>query len=156
MNRRFTFAATLFALLIPVAGQAQTSPAAQEAYAVVEKFFSGFNAKDTTVMRGTLFEDVKLFTTFTNQQGQPQARVEPASGLMTAIASAPNKLFEKIFEPVIQVEDGLANVWVRYEFYVDDKFSHCGIDSFLLVKTGTGWKIAALSDTRRRTGCPGK
>jgi hypothetical protein len=156
MNRRFLFAATLAALLVPIAGQAQTTPAEKEVYAVVEKFFAGFNAKDTTVMRSTLFEDVKLFTTGTNQQGQPVARAEAASGLMSSIAGAPNKLFEKIFEPVIQVEDGLANVWVRYEFYVDDKFSHCGIDSFLLVKTGTGWKIAALSDTRRRTGCPGK
>ena len=156
MSRRFLFTATLLALLIPAAGQAQNTPAEKEVYAVVEKFFSGFNAKDTTVMRTMLFEDVKLFTTFTNQQGQPMARVEAASGLMTSIAGAPGKLFEKIFEPVIQVEDGLANVWVRYEFYVDDKFSHCGIDSFLMVKTANGWKIAALSDTRRRTGCPGK
>jgi hypothetical protein len=150
MNRRFLFAVLIGALFAPMAMQAQTTPAQKEVYAVVEKFFEGFNAKDTTVMRTTLFDDVKLFTTFTNQQGQPVARVEPASGLMTSIASAPVKLLEKIFEPVVQVEDGLASVWVRYEFYADDKFSHCGIDSFLMVKTAQGWKIAALADTRRR------
>ncbi len=151
MNRRFLFAtASAITLFAPALVHAQNSPAEKEVYAVVEKFFAGFNAKDTTVMRSTLFEDVKLFTTSTNQQGQPVARSEAASGLMTSIAGAPGKLFEKIFEPVVHVEDGLANVWVRYEFYVDDKFSHCGIDSFMMVKTADGWKISALADTRRR------
>jgi hypothetical protein len=156
MNRRFTFAATLLALLLPIAGQAQTTPTEKEVYAVVEKFFAGFNAKDTTVMRSTLFGDVKLFTTGTNQQGQAVAREEPASGLMNTIATAQAKLFEKIFDPAIEVEDGLANVWVRYEFYLNDNYSHCGIDSFLLVKTADGWKIAALADTRRKQCGAGK
>jgi hypothetical protein len=149
MNR-YALAAALVLTLAPGLLHAQNSPAEKEVYAVVEKFFAGFNAKDTTVMRSTLFGDVKLFTTGTNQQGQVVAREEPASGLMTSIANAPVKLFEKIFEPVIEVEDGLANVWVRYEFYADDKYSHCGIDSFMLVKTADGWKIAALADTRRK------
>lgn len=150
MNRRFVFAAAILLTLSPGLLQAQNSPAEKEVYAVVEKFFAGFNAKDTTVMRSTLFGDVKLFTTGTNQQGQAVAREEAASGLMTSIAGAPGKLFEKIFEPVVQVEDNLANVWVRYEFYMNDNYSHCGIDSFMLVKTADGWKIAALADTRRK------
>lgn len=153
MSRRYLIAAALAVLALPAALPAQSTPAEKEVYAVVEKFFAGFNAKDTTVMRATLFDDVKLFTTFTNQQGQPVARAEGAGELMNAIASAPSKLFEKIFDPAIEVEDGLANVWVKYEFYADDKFSHCGIDSFLLVKTADGWKIASLADTRRRQGC---
>jgi hypothetical protein len=150
MNRRYAFAAALLMMLAPGALQAQNSPAEKEVYAVVEKFFAGFNAKDTTVMRSTLFGDVKLFTTGTNQQGQAIAKEEPASGLMSTIATAQAKLFEKIFEPVIQIEDNLANVWVRYEFYLNDNYSHCGIDSFLMVKTAEGWKIAALADTRRK------
>lgn len=150
MNRRYAFAAALFLMLAPGLLHAQNSPAEKEVYAVVEKFFAGFNAKDTTVMRSTLFGDVKLFTTGTNQQGQAVAREEPASGLMNSIATAQAKLFEKIFEPVIQIEDNLANVWVRYEFYLNDNYSHCGIDSFLMVKTADGWKIAALADTRRK------
>ncbi len=153
--RRYLFALVLAVALpaLPAALQAQDSPADKEVYGVVEAFFAGFNAKDTAAMRATLYDDVKLVTTFTNQQGQPSVRVEPVSGLMSAIGGAQGKLFEKIFVPSIEVEDGLANVWVKYEFYVDDKFSHCGIDSFLLVKTQQGWKIASLADTRRRQGC---
>ena len=156
MIRRYLLLAALTAFTLPAAAQAQDSAAEKEVYGIVEKFFTGFNAKDTTAMRATLFDDVKLVTTFTNQQGQPVARAEPVSGLMNAIGSAQGKLYEKIFDPEIEVEDGLANVWVKYEFYVDDKFSHCGIDSFLLVKTDGGWKIASLADTRKRQGCSPK
>ena len=156
MIRRYLMLAALVALALPAAAGAQDTPAEKEVYGVVEKFFEGFNAKDTTAMRALLFEDVKLVTTFTNQQGQAVARAEPVSALMNAIGTASGKLYEKIFEPVIEVEDGLANVWVKYEFYMDDKFSHCGIDSFLLVKTAAGWKIASLADTRKRQGCAAK
>jgi hypothetical protein len=149
--RRFALAAVLALLVAPAAAQAQKTPAEKEVYAVVEKFFEGFNAKDTTAMRSHLFGDFTLFTSVTNQQGQPVARAEKGADFMKAIGGAPVKLLEKIFEPVVLVEDGLANVWVRYEFYADDKYSHCGIDSFLLVKTVNGWKIAQIADTRRKT-----
>lgn len=155
MKRRHVIAATLALLALPVSLHAQDTPVEKEVYAVVENFFKAFNAKDTTAMRTHLFGDVKLFTTGTNQQGAAVARSESASGLMASIAGAPVALDERISNPEILVEDGLANVWVRYEFYADGKYSHCGIDSFLLVKTGEGWKIAALADTRRKT-CDGK
>lgn len=151
MKRCHVIAATLAVLLAPVALRAQSTPAEQEVYSVVQKFFQAFNAKDTTSMRPHLFGDVKLFTTGTNQQGVAVARSESATDLMANIAKAPVALDERISDPKILIDDNLANVWVRYEFWADGKYSHCGIDSFLLVKTAEGWKIAALADTRRKT-----
>ena len=29
-----------------------------------------------------------------------------------------------------------------YDFWIDGKFSHCGIDAFDLIKTEEGWKLA--------------
>jgi hypothetical protein len=34
---------------------------------------------------------------------------------------------------------------------VDEKYSHCGVDVFMLVKTADGWKISTLADTRRKS-----
>lgn len=150
MKGRYVFVAAL-ALLAPLQLQAQTSPAEKEVYAVVEKFFEGFNAKDTTAMKSLLFSDVKLFTTGTNKEGVPVARAEDAEDLIRSIGSAPVALDERISNPVISIDDGLATVWVDYQFYADGKYSHCGIDAFMLVKTADGWKIAALADTRRKT-----
>ena len=47
-----------------------------------------------------------------------------------------------------------ATIWAEYDFYLGDQFSHCGVDVMWLAKLATGWKIIALSDTRRREGCP--
>ena len=151
MKRCYATVATLGFLLAPISLSAQSTPEEKEVYAVVENFFKAFNAKDTTAMRTHLFGDVKLFTTATNPQGVAVVRSEGAGDLMANIAKAPVTLDERISAPKFLIEDGLANVWVRYEFWADGKYSHCGVDSFLLVKTGEGWKIAALADTRRKT-----
>jgi hypothetical protein len=151
MNRRFALAVLALALA-PLQLQAQNAASDKEAvYAVVEKFFQGFNAKDSTVMKSTLFSEVKLFTTGTNQQGVPVAQAEGAEALIKTVAGAPVKLDERISNPQISVADGLATVWVDYELYVDDKYSHCGVDVMMLVKTAEGWKISTLADTRKKT-----
>ena len=36
----------------------------------------------------------------------------------------------------------IATVWAPYDFWIDGKLSHCGIDAFDLIKTEDGWKIA--------------
>ena len=149
MNRPYMLAATLIMLLAPAA-YAQNSAAEKEVYAVVEKFFEGFNAKDTTTMKGVMLADVPLFTTTTNAQGVPVARRDAAANLLKNIASAPVPLDERLSNPIVSVEDGLATVWVDYEFYADGKYSHCGVDVFMLVKTADGWRIAALADTRKK------
>lgn len=152
MKRSYLLVALLGVLLAPLNLRAQSADQEKEAvYAVVEKFFQGFNAKDSTIMQSTLFSEVKLFTTATNQQGAPVAKAEGAADLIKAITSATAKLDERISNPVVAVSDGLATVWVDYEFYVDEKYSHCGVDVFMLVKTADGWKISTLADTRRKS-----
>jgi hypothetical protein len=36
----------------------------------------------------------------------------------------------------------IATVWAPYDFWIDGKFSHCGVDAFDLIKTDKGWRIA--------------
>ena len=47
----------------------------------------------------------------------------------------------------------LATVWVEYSFYLGTRLNHCGVDAFQVARGPDGWKIIALADTRRRTGC---
>jgi hypothetical protein len=47
----------------------------------------------------------------------------------------------------------MAAIWTEYSFYLGDKFSHCGVNSFQLFKDETGWKIIYIVDTRRKEGC---
>ncbi len=47
----------------------------------------------------------------------------------------------------------MAIAWTPYEFYVNDKFNHCGVDVFTLMQTAKGWKIMGIVDTRRKENC---
>jgi len=60
---------------------------------------------------------------------------------------------EPIWNEKVEIDGNLASVWVDYAFYVDDQFSHCGVDAFHLIKQVDGWKIFHLVDTRRKTDC---
>ena len=64
--------------------------------------------------------------------------VEIVEALNKFGAQALNDLFKHVFD---------------YFRYVDEKFSHCGVNSFQLVKGDRGWQIVYLIDTRRKDDC---
>ncbi|KFF25514.1 nuclear transport factor 2 family protein [Chryseobacterium vrystaatense] len=62
-------------------------------------------------------------------------------------------LDEKIIIDAIHSDGGLASVFTPYSFYFKGKFSHCGANSFQLVKQQNDWKIQYIIDTRRKENC---
>jgi hypothetical protein len=62
-------------------------------------------------------------------------------------------LDERILSYQIKVDGSMASAWTPYQFYVNDTFSHCGVNSFQLVKLAEGWKIVYIIDTRRKEPC---
>ncbi len=76
-------------------------------------------------------------------------------GWFKGIGSAPDTLLldERLGPPEIRVDGNLASMWVYYEFYAGDNFSHCGVDSIQFGRTDDGWKIILLSDSKRRADC---
>ncbi|MBL7744053.1 MAG: nuclear transport factor 2 family protein [Chitinophagaceae bacterium] len=60
---------------------------------------------------------------------------------------------ERITFETIKIDGPLAIVWTPYQFYHNSKFSHCGVNSFHLVRFNGIWKIQYLIDTRRRQDC---
>jgi hypothetical protein len=148
-------AIALLAFAATASAQTPATPASAQApqdtavLAVVNRMFEGFAKKDTTIIRSTLHDDVKLVTAVTNREGKPVVQTGTMDDFLKTIASAPGKLDERLFNPEIRVDGNLATVWVLYEFWHDDKYSHCGIDSFQLARTEMGWKIFSIADTRR-------
>ncbi len=48
---------------------------------------------------------------------------------------------------------GIAVVWAEYDFHLNGKFNHCGVDQVNLLKTGAGWKIMGIAYTSETSGC---
>ncbi|MEZ4967102.1 MAG: hypothetical protein R2791_17800 [Saprospiraceae bacterium] len=144
------------ALLLFVFACASTLHAQKEEKAikaVINNFFSGMEKGDTVLLKSSCTSS-PVFQTFTaNQEGQLQVYTEDFDEFVRFIGTpTKDKLREVIEFENIQAEQSLASVWTPYKFYLNGKISHCGTNSFQLVKTTDGWKIQYIIDTRRR-GC---
>ena len=124
----------------------------QEVMAVVRQLFDGMKLHDTVKMRAVLHPQARLVSSGT-KDGVPTVSVETTEGWLTAVSRGVEPFDERISNPVVKVDGGLASVWMDYRFYVGDRFSHCGVDTFHLVRTAEGWRIVDLADTRRKEGC---
>jgi len=60
---------------------------------------------------------------------------------------------EQIVFGVVKVDGPLAIVWAPYKFFSNGVYSHCGVNSFQLVRLNGQWKIQYLIDTRRKGNC---
>jgi len=62
-------------------------------------------------------------------------------------------LDERIVVDAVHTDGDLASVFTPYTFYFKGKLSHCGANSFQLVKQNNEWKIQYIIDTRRKDNC---
>jgi hypothetical protein len=62
-------------------------------------------------------------------------------------------LDEKLLSIHVEQSDNVASVWTPFAFYLGGKLSHCGINSFQLVKQNNLWKIHYLIDNAHQGDC---
>ena len=124
---------------------------------VVVHLFDGMRAGDSSIVSSCFHEQVDMFTSYTNKKGEAVFVKDDVQKFINAVGTPHEEVWdEKIWDTEIRVNGNLAQVWTKYGFYLDEKFSHCGVDAIHLTKTKGGWKIFHLSDTRQRTGCEEK
>lgn len=123
----------------------------QEVQKTIETFFEAFHAKDTVKMRSVCSDKIILQSIQENANGGKLSD-EVASEFYKSIASIPTNFNfqEKILSYSIQVDGTMAHAWTPYEFYINDRLSHKGVNSFTLFKENDVWKIIYCIDTRRK------
>lgn len=148
-TRRHVALALASALVVPATAQAQ-SPDHDAAYAVVTKLFDGMRTRDTASMRAAFSAGALL-----QSVSAASIRTDDIGAWINSVATAPAGLVldERLANPIVQVSGNLASIWVDYWFFAGDRFSHCGVDAFVLARQGEAWKIISVADTRRREGC---
>lgn len=120
----------------------------------VYALFDGMREKDQDKILSAFVEGATLRGTgFTEEGSARLASISAATDFAGRVTQATVYIDEQIWEPNIQVNDNLATVVVKYALYVDQEFSHCGVDSMHMFKGPDGWKIFHLADTRRTEDC---
>lgn len=145
----------LIILFFSVTLTAQKKTEEIEIKKVIETFFEGLHKGDSIVMKSTLHKNIKIQTTSTNKEGKKRLITETREKLLTSIANKnpENIYYEKLLSYDIKIDGNLASVWTPYEFYFNEKFSHCGANSFQLFNNNGKWEIIYLVDMRRRESC---
>ena len=137
------------------AAQAQDPAADRSAVlAVVRQLFDGMRSGDSAAVRAT-FHPGALLASAAVRKGTAVFEVDTVDAFVRAVGSKHDVMWdERIRGTRVEIDGPLASVWAEYSFYAGPKFSHCGIDAFQLARDGDAWRIVALTDTRRRDGCP--
>jgi hypothetical protein len=138
---------------ITLTAGAQTAGPGDDPAAVVRRLFEAMRTKDTAAIRSLFLPGSRLVGSTKDREGAPIVRVISLDDFVQVVARATVRLDERIRDPEVRVDEGLATVWATYELYTDTTFSHCGVDAFQLTRTSEGWKITQVADTRRREGC---
>ena len=141
----FTFLLMLFSTFT----FAQTSDEAL-IKATINGLFDGMKTSDSTKIINAFSTSAILQTS--SKKGEP--KTESIKNFATSISKAEKgSLEEKIVFSHILIDGNLASVWTSYEFYLNGKFLHCGVNSFQLLKINNEWKIQYIVDTRRKFDC---
>ncbi|ASS49623.1 MAG: hypothetical protein A3D31_02055 [Candidatus Fluviicola riflensis] len=143
------------ALSVSAAVNAQTdSTQIKAVQKTVMQLFDGMRKGDSTMVKTAFVENPGLSTTYVDPQGIPQVERGSFKGFLMGVGTPHDEIWdEHLLSIEIKVDDGIAEVWGPYVFYLGKQRLHCGVNSFQLVKTANGWKILSLVDSHREENC---
>ncbi len=120
----------------------------------IKSLFEGMKTKNPDLLKAAFHEEAIMQTVISGEQGATLGS-NTVSDFVNRVATTPaeTQLDERILDYQIKVDGNMAAAWTPYEFYVNDAFSHCGVNSFQFIKTDQGWKVTYIIDTRRKVGC---
>mgnify|MGYP003599243805 CR=1 FL=1 len=117
----------------------------------ISVFFEGLQSADTLKIQSVCHKEMKL-QSIMEKNSIGNLSFETNEEFYKSIASIPKniKIEERILDYKIQIDGSMAQVWTPYEFYINDKLSHFGTNSFTLLLENNVWKIVHIIDTRRK------
>jgi hypothetical protein len=122
--------------------------------AVINKMFESMKNADTSSLRSVFADSAILQTITKNAESKIIVRHESIEEFIEIIGKeVKGNADEQIVFETVKTDGPLAMAWTPYKFYYKGRFSHCGVNSFQLVKQNGEWKIQYIIDTRRRMGC---
>ena len=107
----------------------------------IYELFEGMYQSDSARAHRVFHPEMRLMTVATDKSGVPMVQATDIQKFLNSLGT-PRKegpLDERIWSYKIQVDGRLASAWTPYSFYVGSQFSHCGTNTFQLVKMQDGW-----------------
>jgi hypothetical protein len=134
-------AALLVVIVAPVVHGQAPNAERDVVLRTVQAFFDTMTARDVEGARKVL-QPQGRFHAMRTRDGKTEVRSFANEEYLADLQASKQKMQERIWNPEVRIHGLIASVWAPYDFWIDGKLSHCGVDQFDLIKTGEGWKLA--------------
>ncbi|MDB4292658.1 nuclear transport factor 2 family protein [Maribacter sp.] len=136
-------------LIFLISGTAFSQSDENEVREVINAFFNSMETKDSITFNNLFIENAYAYSI--RQRGDSTLIRNSILKASTSKNTFKERLREE--EVTIHINQNIAAVWAPYDFWIDEKHSHCGYEVFTLLKNGTEWKIASLTYSVERASC---
>ena len=127
----------------PAALAAQAASSKEAVLATAQAFFDAMGRKDTAALRELVHPQAHLMAVV-EVADSAAPRVSSRDQFLAQVAAAQLKYLERMWNAEVRVSGPIASIWTPYDFHRGTEWSHCGIDSFQLVKNGVRWQISSI------------
>ena len=140
-----TIAAILACAEAPAPVQSKSSAEA-EVLAAVQAWLDALETNDAGALKKLTHADGVAFSA-RYLPGQERIRVRTNRSDLESAGKPRPRYTERFWNPTVLVRADLAQFWAPYSFDIDGKRSHCGIDSFTLMRIDGRWVMTNASWT---------
>ncbi len=144
----------LAGLLMFCSGKVFSQTAVDSVKISIGNLFAAMKNSDSAAVMNCFSGSAIMQTIARDKTGGTIIKNENVADFAKIIGSMPkNAADERIVFDIVKADGPLATAWTPYKFYFNGQFSHCGVNSFQLVRQNGKWEIQYLIDTRRKQGC---
>jgi hypothetical protein len=154
LPRKSTIRLTVLASLALLSACAPSAPPAQpvpaghqsdEETAVLEamdRYMTAISANDLQGMAAMQTPEGMTYRARATEGGDMDIVAHPNSYWIDPSQDDGRTYRERYWSPTVLIRGGVAVVWAPYEFWINGKTSHCGVDVFDFVKSGGAWRVS--------------
>jgi hypothetical protein len=149
----FTFVAACAHLPVAVPGADDNVAEANAVLATMDRYMTAISTKDFATMRALDMPNSMTWSARPGAGGALVVGARPATYWSDPDNDKGRVLQERYWKPTVLLRGPIAMVWAPYEFKIDGKTSHCGVDAFDFVKVDGAWRVANAMWTVEPAAC---
>lgn len=119
----------------------------------VDRYINALKTRDTAYIRAaSLSHATSLSIAVPSLPGQ-RPTIRSVDETIAALARETRRFDGRVWSPRVSIEGDIAVFIAPYDVWYDGQFSACGVDHYILVRSGDRWLVSQLLYTRQREGC---
>lgn len=134
-----TMLATVTVAATPAGHQAADEAAV---LATMDRYLSAMAANDLATMKAMQMPDGMTYRARLAANGGAEIVARPNAYWVEPARTEGPPIRERYWSPTVLIRGPIAVVWAPYEFWVDGKTTHCGVDVFDFVEVDGAWRLA--------------